>query len=350
LCAADRGTWWFRCDGTHLFLFVVVQAGKCWTGYDCNQYATSSITANGVQYCCYLNGGFPSISQFNSVTTCNCGNADDEGLVCVCCAFSTLWYSTLCQVVGRPRCVPTPTTVLSKTVNVARKGWGPVLEFRDRNVLALHLSGCAACTLLVITTCQLSLIAFVVVRLSCSGRWMEFLERLLCRMWCRPADSHLRQSDASGPPRESVFWVIDASVHWHQLPRCHIGLAASLYCCPLSEFLLFVLVSSWYCYLTLRWCIVMFFGSCIVFCADANDCFRSSGQWRLEYLVGMFGDVRRRNPVAVVHESRAGQRRSHVCWIQRSDVLHAGVLLWWWRRRRRRWWWRISVASPEAIE
>jgi hypothetical protein len=68
-----------------IYLFRNVQAGKCWTGYDCNQYATSTITANGVQYCCYLNGGFPSISQFNSVTTCDCGDSDEEGLFCSQC-------------------------------------------------------------------------------------------------------------------------------------------------------------------------------------------------------------------------------------------------------------------------
>ncbi len=98
ICAqlAEVRTWWLllvRCDGTHLS-FCCVQAGKCWTGIDCNQYAVSTITANGVQYCCYLNGGFPSITQINSVTTCNCGNADEEGLFCSKCTLHCIQSTT----------------------------------------------------------------------------------------------------------------------------------------------------------------------------------------------------------------------------------------------------------------
>ncbi len=61
-----------------------------------------------------------------------------------------------------------------------------------------------------------------------------------------------------------------------------------------------------------------------------------SCQWRLERLVGVLGDVRLGHSVAVVHEPRAGQWRSHVCRIQFSVVFDASVLLWR-RRWRRRW-------------
>ncbi len=131
-----------------------VQAGKCWTGYDCNSYATSTITANGVKYCCYLNGGFPSITQINSVTTCDCGNADEEGLLPLFTAFNQRsWIAIcltilVCQDVRRPCCVPTPTTVPIPMATAARKGWPPAAP-RDRSVRVLHLSLHAASILMV---------------------------------------------------------------------------------------------------------------------------------------------------------------------------------------------------------
>jgi hypothetical protein len=94
------------------------------------------------------------------------------------------------------------------------------------------------------------------------------------------------------------------------------------------------------------------FPSCDVWlssaCADACtcDCFHSSGEWRLEYLVGVLRLVRPGHAVAVLHEPRAGQWRHHMRWIQFSVVFDASVLVWW---RRRRWRWRISIARLDAF-
>jgi hypothetical protein len=132
----------------------MMQAGKCWTGYDCNQYATSTITANGVKYCCYLNGGFPSITQINSVTTCNCGNADEEGLFSVptvfCIQLQSVSPFSFAKDVRRSCYVPIPITVPIPMATAVRKGW-PQASPHDHSVLARHLiSTRAACLLLVI--------------------------------------------------------------------------------------------------------------------------------------------------------------------------------------------------------